>query len=322
MVPSSRGSAGVAALVFAAVLTLFAVWLFAGSRSGSLEEAIDARRAARDPGLNPPEARALLGRVDDLSKRLGKQVDRVPRDVKLRREAPRDKPEEKLSPPGVDGLEGKVVGSTILLTWRATGDEAASGYRVESIGPDGVVLGNESLPSSARRYRAVPLTALRGRRTYRVSALSRDGTVADLQQKTISFRLEFSVSYVGEQADGKARFRVTWDRDGQRLAEEFAVTVGDEIGKAVPGREDRPELDFGTGWRFAGFAGRRLMETREASVPRFSPTGTLMRDEVTGEAVFDGRMMPVAVVVSGAEVEVPRDDGTVGRQWVRKAKDG
>jgi hypothetical protein len=323
MFPGSRGSAGVAALILAAALLLCAVWLLTdprgGSRNDSLDRAIDLLGVSRDPGLADPEARALLSRVDDLSKRLDQQVDSVPVDVRLVR-GPR--PGKDLSPPGVNGLTGGIEGSSIVLTWQATGDMPATGYRIERLSDADEVLGRVRVDPTVFRYRDDPVDSLRGRRKYRVSALGRDGTVVGLQQKTVPFRQGFGVDYLEARENGTARFRVNWERAGQRIAEEFDVAVGGMIGGPVPGKEDRPALDFGTGWRFAGFAGSRQVETREASVPRFTATGTLARDPETGRVIFEVRKMPVAGIVEGAEVETPREDGAAGRLWLQKAKDG
>jgi len=321
MVPGSRGSAGVAALILAAVLLLCAVWLFAGAaaRDEKLLRAIAALDDAGDPGIAAPEAQALRRRVDVLSKRLDQQVTGVPEDARLVRGV---RPVASLSPPGVDGLDGSIEGSSIVLTWQATGDEPASGYRIERLSSAGEVLSRTNVAPDVRRHRDDPVDSLRGRRKFRVSALGRDGTVVGLQQNTVPYHQGFTVDYLGAREDGTARFRVNWERAGQRISEEFGVAVGGTIGGPVPGREDRPALDFGTGWRFAGFAGVRQVETREASVPRFTATGTLLRDPETGKAIFEVRKMPVASIVEGAEVETPREDGAAGHLWLTEGKDG
>lgn len=323
MFPSSRGSAGIAALVLAAGLLLLAVWLFAGIgagvRSDQLRSAIQNLDDAGDLGIDPREALALRSRVDDLSKRLNQQVVSVPEDVRLARVT---RPAEDLSPPGVDGLAGRVEDSVIVLTWRATGEEPATGYRIQRLSAEDEVLSSADVGPKVLSFRDEPVDSLGGRRKFKVSALGRDGTVAGLQQKTVPFRQGFTVHYLGAREDGTARFRVNWKRAGQRLSEEFDVARGDTIGEPVPGKEDRPALDFGTGWRFAGFAGSRSIETREASVPRFTEDGTLMRNPETGKAIFEVRKMPVAGIVEGAEVETPREDGAVGRLWLQKSKDG
>lgn len=331
MHPGSRGSAGVAALILAAALLLGAVWLFAelgaGSRSKDLDRAIALLDASRVPGIAAPEARALLSRVDDLSKRLDQQVDSVPEGVRLVR-GPR--PGEDLSPPGVDGLTGRIENSSIVLTWEATGDTAATGYRIERLSESDEVLARTRVDPEVRQYRDEAVDSLAGRRKFRVSALGHDGTVVGLQQKTVPYRQSFTVDYLEALADGTARFRVNWERAGQRIAEEFDVAEGGMIGGPMPAKEDRPALDFGTGWRFAGFAGSRQVETREASVPRFTATGTLARDPETGRVIFEVRKMPVAGIVEGAEVATPREDGADGRLWLKKclqkglqkAKDG
>jgi hypothetical protein len=222
----------------------------------------------------------------------------------------------------VDGLAGRVEGSVIVLTWEAAGDEPATGYRIERLSAEDEVLESITVEPGVREHRDGPVDALRGRRRYKVSALGRDGTVVDLQQKTVPFRQGFTVDYLGAREEGTARFRVNWERAGQRISETFDVAKGGTIGGPVPGKEDRPALDFGTGWRFAGFAGSRKVETREASVPRFAADGTLMRDPKTEKAIFEVRKMPVAGIVEGAEVETSREDGAVRRLELQKSKDG
>ncbi|MEN8148361.1 MAG: hypothetical protein ABFS86_00975 [Planctomycetota bacterium] len=326
MVPSSRGSAGTVALVLASVFLLFAVWLLAGRADAPVDRAIETLNEDRDPGVTGPEAQSLLDRADALSQELHRQVDIVPGGTALARSAPGGAPPEQTSsPPGVAGLEGRIEDSSIVLTWRAAGDEPAEGYLIERLAATGELLSRAQVGPDAFRHRDGPVDALRGIRIYRVTALGRDGTVAGLQQKKVSFRQEFTVDYLGSRAGGTARFRVNWLNSpgggaGQRISEEFDVAIGDGIGGKVPGKGDRPDLDFGTGWRFTGFAGRRKIETREAGVPRFSADGSLVRDPDTGRAVFEVRKMPVVDVVEGAGVEAPRDDGTTGLMWLEKAQ--
>ena len=323
MIPSSRGSAGTVALVMASVFLLFAAWLFAGRTDGPVERAIDTLSDAGEPGVAGPAAQSLLDRADALSQALDMQVDIVPEAMVLARSAPGGTPPVRTTlPPGVTGLEGRVEGSSIELTWTATGKEPAEGYLIERLAPGGKVLSHVEVEPDVFRHRDDPVDSLHGIRIYRVKALGRDGTVAGLQQKTVPFRQGFTVHYLGARENGTAWFRVNWKRAGQRLSEEFDVARGDTIGGPVPGKEDRPALDFGTGWRFAGFAGSRNIETREASVPRFTEDGTLMRNPETGKAIFEVRKMPVAGIVEGAEVETPREDGAVGRLWLQKSKDG
>ena len=318
MFPSTRGHAGIAALVVAAVFLLVAVWLGFGAEDPQLTKSLAVLDEAGEPGLDGPEARSLLDRVDALSKRLDRQVINVPEGATLAVHGGRE-PEKE--PPGVDGLTGRMDDSHIVLRWRATGEESPKGFRVVRIGPDDQVIATGETGPDVLQWRDGPVNELRGQRIYRVTVIDGNDNVAGLQQKTVPFRVDFEVEFLGPRVDGAGRFQITWERAGTRIVEEFAAAMGDEIGGPVPRKEDRPALDMRTGWRFTGYTGRRIVETRETRVPRFTPEGLLARDPETGKAVFEVRKMPVARVLEGAEVERPREDGGTGRLWLQKAKD-
>jgi hypothetical protein len=172
------------------------------------------------------------------------------------------------------------------------------------------VLSATDVPSGETTFRDGPVTALVGASIYRVTALAPDGTVAGAEQRKVLYRMDFTVSFLGVTGNGTGRFRVVWNRAGTPLTEEFLVSQDSIIGSEVEAREDRPRLDFTTGWRLLGFGAERTYANRETSVPRYyEPDGRLARDPETNDVIYDVRILPVATIRWGARV---RPIGTAG----------
>jgi hypothetical protein len=322
LIPGSRGSAGVAALVCATALLLAGAFLAFGAKDPETDRLLERMEAARRAGPDGPDASDLAKEADALCKALKerKGIPGIPAAVRFLDETAAPVPPAE-EPPGGARLRGLFDGEAVRLDWDATGGSPAAGYRIELLGDGAEVLSSRKVDGDARSWRGDPLDSLTGSRTYRVTAIAGDGTVAGGEQKTrVPFEMDFEVEFLGADPDGRGRFRVLWDRADGRVAEVFAVETGGGIGGAVPAAEDRPALDLGTGWKFAGFAGRREIAEREVEVPRFLPNGSLLRDPDTGKVVFENRTARVPRVEIGAEVVLP-DDGAGGPRWLPKAKD-
>lgn len=314
-VPGQRGRASVFALVFAVAILLGAGWLGFGDRDPQADRGLALREDARNAGPPGPAASVLRGEADALLHEWKRKKGTGTRTVRFAME---EKLPPETEPPDVRALEGHVEGSTVVLTWKAAGGEATR-YVVELVGDDSKPLRSTTLPPGALRFADGPVDALAGTRTYRVLAYGRDGTVAGRTQK-VPFRMDFDLEFLGADAAGRGRFRVIWDRDGERVAGEFAVPVDEEIGGSISAAEGHPALDLGTGWTFAGIAGRRTVVPGEVEVPRFSPNGVLRKDPETGKVVFEKREGPKTTVQAGAEV-APGDDGDGRILWFPETKD-
>jgi hypothetical protein len=312
MVPSSRGSAAVAFLVFASVVFLGGLWLAFGSR----DQAVSARLSeSRKEVRADPGGSADLVAIDEagaLSKRLNQRTSApaVPEDLRFRRDAVKVTP--PVEPPGVADLDGSLSGFAITLEWRLTGSSETAGFLLERLGDDGSVVFEKRLPPDARNYREGPVALLEENRTFRVTALSRDETVAGAMQKRVRFRVPFEVIYLGPGTEGTSRFGVVAEWEGQRHVEEFMAAPGSTIGGPCLIGEGPAPVDWSTGWRFSRIEGVRRTEEREVSVPVFRPGGGLARDPETGKVLEEFRVVPVveiieeALVIPGGTTEMVR----------------
>ena len=149
------------------------------------------------------------------------------------------------------------------------------------------------------------------------TAIAHDGTVAGAEQKKVPFRVEFEVKFLGLGPDGSARFRLIWWRGVEPISEVFSLRAGEEIGSLSPERDDRPVLDWSSGWTFVAFRATRSVEVRRVEVPVFSEDGKLARDGA-GELITEVRTVPLAEFAEGAAV-LPA--GEAKEQWLSKAKD-
>jgi hypothetical protein len=315
--PDSRGSASVAALVLSAAGFLGGLWLAFGQRDAELGGKIQALREARESAPEGAGGRRLTDDADALYRWISDHRDPAPALEPFALRHVREEP-GRLAPPGVTALEGERTGSHIVIKWSATGGETPEVYRVERLDEEGRALWTNDLPAGARTYRDGPVTELAGERTYRVTPIAHDGTVAEPVQKKVPFRVDFEVKFLGLDPDGSSRFRVTWWRGVEPISEKFAVRAGQEIGGPLPEREDRPALDWSTGWKFVSFRASRNVEVREVEVPVFSEDGKLTRDEESGQTVTELRPVPLAEFAEGVMV---LRAGEEEMRWLSKAKD-
>lgn len=320
MIRSSRGNAGVGALLLAAAVFAGAVWLGFGSRDSRLESILagEGSRGIRPTGPAPAEvvasANALCQEIEN-----GALVRPLPRDVAFARAArtPATPPSE---PPRVSELQSRIEGSRVVLSWAAERGRPPWGWVVER-DADGTApaVREELQPTSNATWRDSPVEALAGRRTYRVHALARDGTVADTEEKVVAYRVDFDVEFLGTDSEGRGLFRVTWDRAGRRIAEEFAAPPGGSIGMPVGPDAGRPALDLSTGWKYLRPEARRRVEPKEVAVPEFAPDGRVLRDS-DGNPDLAVRTAEVARIEPGAWLLVP-GGSEAEPVWTRKAKD-
>ena len=322
MVPDSRGSAAVFALLAATVLLAGSLWLLLGVGDPLSEKAGNDRESA---SANADGARdlALVSEATVLSNEINERKGTLAAPVGLRfrgGEGGETPPPETPHPVPTGTVEvfGAFEGSRVTLRWEHAENGVAS-WLVARIGEGGDVLSEARLEPAAREYRCEPVTAVKGTARYRVQALGSDGSVAAAGASDVPFYVKAEVSYLGLAPEGRARFRVTWSRDERELEELFLAAPGEQIGAVVAAKDGLPELDWWTGVRFVEIRFRRESAERKTSVPLFGPDGRLDRDPETGSAVHTDRTMPVVLLTEGAVVNSP---GPEGRQvWLPKAKD-
>jgi hypothetical protein len=319
MDPNSRGSAAVAFLLLATAVLFGSLWLTYGTRDAVVSARVEG---SRDVGVPAPKGSASLAGIDEavaLSQVLDNAASApvVPESVRFRRDAPERAPEGK--PPAVTDLEGTCSGFSVTLVWRMTGDLPYGGIQVDRLGPDGAAVESLRLPSGTTTYRDSPTARFKETRTYRVSPLFRDQTVAGRAEKQVHCDVPFEVEFLGCGPQGLARFGVVAELDGKRHVEEFDTAPGGQIGGLRPAGNAEKGIDWSTGWRFQGLKGRREVAKREVSVPVFLPDGRLARDPETGDLLFEFQVVPMVTVTLAAMVTGPGSTELV--PLLRKSED-
>ncbi len=319
MVPNSRGSAAVVFLLIASALLLGSLWFTFGTSDATVSARIEESRSV---GVPAPSGSAGIVGIDEavaLSKALniGNSAPVVPEDARFSR-GPKQAAATK-KPAMVVDLEASFSGFTVTLVWRLAGDLPEGGIQVRRLGEDGVVIESRRLPPGTSTYRDGPVASLDEIRTYQVSPLFHDQTVAGTAEKQIHCRVAFDVFFLGRGEKGAAHFGVVVEFDGKRHVEEFKTAPGQVIGGLRPAENAEKGIDWNTGWRFQGLCGRRLVESREVSVPVFLPDGRLARDLENGTIIEELQVVSAVRVIEEAIVIPPGTPEVV--RLLRKSED-
>ena len=318
MIPNSRGSVAVVALLVATVFLLGCLWLAFFAGDPDLEARLSSGVKSRETGSQEPvdpgpldEANALYSRRTVWTEALA-----IPGDLRFARAPDLEvvAPPETVERPAVSGLEGATDGSFLVLRWEATGGPA-SGYRVARVLEDGKDIVLSDLLTGAREFRDGPLDALAGSRIYRVTALAEDGSPGGQAEKWVQFRLDVKPIFLRPEPGGAARFELRWSREAETVAAEFVVHRDDEIGEARAAGSDSPALDWRTGYRFLRL--KALRTQTERLVPKFRPDGRLMRNPDTEEVIYEAETALVGMLDLRAGVRDPVSGETV---WLPMAK--